>query len=115
MPFFQNNPAVSAQSFSLTLPFLKVNAELNVGELKQFLQLKLRLPEPLYNRIEFLFPNQSQVKPREAAEQWVILDESLTVIDVIDCLWNKSSELIFFYRISEEEEGAVDKQAAQGV
>lgn len=102
MPYFLNNPAVSSETFTLTLPYLKVNAELNVGELKQFLQLKLHLSESLYGRVEFLFPNQSQVKPREAPEQWVILDECLTVIDVIDCLWNKSSELIFFYRLSDE-------------
>jgi hypothetical protein len=102
-----NNNSVSSTDFSLRLPYLKVSSELNIGELKQFLQLKLQLAETAYSRMEIIFPKFSTAESSsgEGSEQWVILDEAFTVIDAMEALWNRKSELIFFYRLSEKNLG----------
>jgi hypothetical protein len=81
---------------------------LQVGELKQFLQKKLQFPEELYRRMEILIPSSLNQQPAAssssaeaaAVEKWIVLDECLTMSDIVMLYWNAKAELLLYFRLS---------------
>jgi hypothetical protein len=95
---------------------LKLPELLQVGELKQFLQKKLQFPEELYRRMEILIPsalnqqptvsssssssNAAAVAQSPPVEKWIVLDECLTMSDIVMLYWNAKAELLLYFRLS---------------
>ncbi len=75
------------------MPYLKVPALMQVGDMKQYLQGRMKLPESYYHRLEILTIYD---------DKEVILDECLTMSDILMSFWDNQSELIVYYRIVDE-------------
>jgi hypothetical protein len=93
----------------LKLPYLKLPDTLQVGDLKLFLQSKIGFPQEIYRRFEILIPAplnkflDSTADSSHQTEKWIVLDEGLTMSDIIMLFWTAKSELLLYFRCTNKE------------
>lgn len=78
----------------LLMPFLKVPSLMQIGDMKQYLQSRLKLPETYFARLEILVNFDNNL---------VTLDECLTMSDVLMSYWDCQSDFVIYFRVADDE------------
>jgi hypothetical protein len=82
---------VMKNTCSLLLPYLKVPALMQIGDLKQYLQSKLALDDQYFNALVLSVHRDGEV---------LTLDECLTLSDILVSFWAGQSELSLYYKVN---------------
>lgn len=85
-----SNPMVLGDTLALKKPFLKAPHPMKIGDLKQFLRQKYMLSEKQFSLLEIVIDVQ---------DKRMVLDEFLTMRDVVMQFWTKERELVLHFRL----------------